>query len=469
MPNIQAFRGVRYDLGRVGGLSAVVAPPYDVIDAGLQQRLLDRHPHNIVRLILGADSPADTEQDNRYTRAARLLRQWRRDGVLFTEGDPAVYACHQTFCIDGVEHTRRGVLCRVQLERWAEPGDGAEPNTAGIYPHEETHGRAKADRLKLWRACRANLSPIFGLYPDDDNGAQSLLESAIAGVTPLEATEAGPEDGVGAGSDATTTRLWPVTDVQVINRLQAALGAKPLYIADGHHRYETACDYRDELARQQGGPLPAGHAAASVLAMCVSMSDPGMVVQPTHRLLRGAPEMTAEGLIEKLGGCFSCESAGTGPERAQDVWELVAAEGDQRMIGLYTAADQRWTLCRLQAEGEQRMARLAPERSAEWRGLGVSLLHRLVADDLLGVPPGVAPKYVRSIPEVVAGLIQGDGAGRDLTGQQATGGRFNLAAIVMPATLDHIRRLAALGERMPAKSTYFYPKVPSGLVINPLE
>src|SRR5262245_61957717 len=148
MPDIQAFRGIRYDLGHVGSLSNVVAPPYDVIDAELQRALYAKHPANVVRLILNRDEPGDDERSNRYTRAARLMRSWLREGVLFAEADPAVYVYHQLFSEGGDAFTRRGFMCRVRLEPF---GQGQ------IYPHEETHGAAKSDRLKLWRACRANL------------------------------------------------------------------------------------------------------------------------------------------------------------------------------------------------------------------------------------------------------------------------------------------------------------------------
>src|SRR6476619_6500751 len=173
MPHISAFRGIRYDLGHVGSLSNVIAPPYDVIDAALQKQLYDNHPANVVRLILNKDEPGDDEHSNRYTRAARLMRAWQRDGVLFHEADPALYVYHQVFTEAGTQYTRRGFMCRVRLERFGE---------GNIYPHEETHGAAKADRLKLWSACKANLSQIFGLFPDETNDAQNVLELAIAGV-----------------------------------------------------------------------------------------------------------------------------------------------------------------------------------------------------------------------------------------------------------------------------------------------
>jgi uncharacterized protein (DUF1015 family) len=344
-------------------------------------------------------------------------------------------------------------MCRVRLERFGE---------GNIYPHEETHGGAKADRLKLWKALKANCSQIFGLYPDDANTAQEILEEAIRGVAPLEAT-----DHLGV-----LHRIWPVVDIHVSTQVSGAMGGLPIYIADGHHRYETACNYRDELAAEmaaRGEQLDAEHPANFVMMMCVSMSDPGMIVLPTHRLFRGLPKMTAAELKEKLGSCFDFEDAGQGAERAPGLWEEIEMEGEQGTLAFFTAEDQAWTIARLNMAGQKRMAEVASDHCADWQGLGVSILHRLVMDTLLDQPNLPAPKYVRAIDEVVEGLQHGDAAGRDHTGQMGSGGRFELAAMVMPATVEHIRAISNANERMPAKSTYFYPKLLSGLLFNPLE
>ncbi|MCC6492622.1 MAG: DUF1015 domain-containing protein [Pirellulales bacterium] len=453
MPSISAFRGIRYDLGHVGSLSDVIAPPYDVIDPQLQDQLYKKHPANVVRLILNRDEPGDNEHSNRYTRAARFLRNWLREGVLFTEGDPAIYVYHQEFDLGGRTVTRRGFMCRTRLERFGE---------GNIHPHEETHGGAKADRFKLWKACRANLSQIFGLYPDPANEAQNILERALIGQTPLVAA-----DHLGV-----VHRVWPVTDIALINQVAAAMAGKPVYIADGHHRYETALNLRDDLSAelaQRGGQLSPEHPANFVLMMCVSMSDEGMLVLPTHRLFRGVPAMTADDLKAKLGDRFTTEPAGDRPDRATTLWDEIEAEGEQGTLGFYTAEDNRWTLARITDAGRRRMAEISPDHCAQWQGLGVSILHRLVMDSLLNLPNLPAPKYVRALHEVPAGLKEGDAAGRDLTGQEGGGGRFELAALVMPATVEHIRAISNAGERMPAKSTYFYPKLLSGLVINPIE
>jgi uncharacterized protein (DUF1015 family) len=433
MSDIQAFRGLRYDLGHVGSLSDVIAPPYDVINAELQDQLYKKNPANVIRLILNRDEPGDNDGNNRYTRAAGFLKNWRSEGLLFAESQPAVYVYHQVFNYDGQEFVRRGFMARCRLERFGQ---------GNIFPHEETMSGPKQDRLLLTRACKANLSQIFGLYPDTQNEAQDLLEAATAGQTPLEAV-----DHLGVIS-----RVWPVTNLNTISKLTALLGSKPVFIADGHHRYETACNYRDELAA--AGPLPPQHPANFVLMMYVGMSDPGLIVLPTHRLFRGLTAMTSTQLIEKLGPCFKTRVAGEGSDLAQTVWEEIETEGDQGTLGLYTQADERWVLTRLTDEGRKRMAEVASDHTADWQGLGVSILHRLVIDTLLAAPDLPKPKYVHLVQEVVDGLDTGE---------------FPLAALVMPATVDHIRTISGHGERMPAKSTYFYPKLLSGLVINPLE
>jgi uncharacterized protein (DUF1015 family) len=433
MPVIQAFRGVRYDLGHVGSLQDVVAPPYDVIDPQLRERLYKRHPANVIRLILNREEPGDDPEKSRYSRAARFFRNWQSEGVLFTESDPAVYAYHQQFEYAGNLVVRRGFMARVRLERFGE---------GRIYPHEETMSGPKADRLLLTRACRANLSQIFGLYPDPQGDVQQVIEESISGVVPLEAA-----DHLGV-----VHRMWPVTDLNVISKVAARIGPRPVFIADGHHRYETACNYRDELAA--AGPLPDQHPAQFVLMMLVAMQDPGLVVLPTHRLFRGIPPLTSADLAARLESAFETRVVGEGADLASNVWEAVETANEPGTLGLFTAQDERWTIARPTAQAETRMAELAADHSPAWRRLGVSLLHKLVIEDRLGVRNLPKPDYVHLVDEVAAGLETGE---------------YPLAALVMPATVEDIELISSGIERMPAKSTYFYPKLLSGLVFNPLD
>jgi uncharacterized protein (DUF1015 family) len=440
MPIVAPLRGLRYDPKHVGALSQVIAPPYDVIDAALQNELYERHPANVIRLELNREEPGDDERSNKYTRAAKFLREWRKQGVVMQEPAAALYVYHQEFEVEGRSFVRRGVMARVRLERFG---------TGSIHPHEETMSGPKQDRLLLTRACRANLSQVFGLYPDPAGEVQAVLDAAVEGQPPLEAT-----DHLGVRS-----RMWPVSAEGMATKVAGLMGPKPVFIADGHHRYETACNYRDEVAaawaaEHDGQPLPDDHPANFVLMMLVGMSDPGLVVLPTHRLFVEPAVATLKDLQARLGDAFVTRPAATGPEAAPAVWAEIEAENEQGTLGLYTAGDRTWTLARITPAGRARMDAVAADHGPAWRSLGVSILHRLLVGELLGAKQIPTPGYVHLVREVVEGLGTG---------------KYPLAALVMPATVADIRAVSETGERMPAKSTYFYPKLASGLVFNGLE
>jgi uncharacterized protein (DUF1015 family) len=433
MPEIQAFRGIRYDLGHVGSLSDVIAPPYDVIGPELQKQLYERHPCNVVRLELNRIEPGDDEADNRYTRAARFFKNWRSEGVLFQESDPAIYVYHQEFTLGGRTYLRRGFTARLRLSPFGE---------GQVFPHEHTMSKPKLDRLMLTVVCKANLSPIFALYSDPREETYRTLETAIAGRIPLEAT-----DHLGVAH-----RIWPVIDVGVIAAVAAQMGPRPVFIADGHHRYETACKYRHET--YESGSLRPDHPANYVLMTFVAMEDPGLVILPTHRLFRNAPAMTAPQLVARLGDCFTARGGGEGPEQAPAVWDEIEIGGGQGTLALYTRDDRQWTIVEITDAGRAKLAAVAADQNDEWRQLGVSILHRLLLETLLGCPPSEETKYVHCAEDVVEELGSGE---------------FPLAALVMPATVDHVRTISLQGHRLPIKTTYFYPKLAAGLVINPLK
>jgi uncharacterized protein (DUF1015 family) len=433
MAEIHAFQAIRYDLGHVGSLGDVVAPPYDVIGPEEQNALYEKHPCNVVRLILNRKEPGDDEANNAYTRANQFLKNWLTEGVLFTESDPAIYVYNQQFTFEGVDYNRRGFICRLRLSRFGE---------GQVFPHEETHSAAKADRLMLSTTCKANLSQVFGLYPDAKCEAQGILEKAIIDKTPLEVV-----DDLGV-----THRMWPVNSPMVIAKVVEAMGNKPIFIADGHHRYETACNYRDQVAEM--GLLTPEHPANFVSMQCVAMDDPGLAVLPTHRLFEGLPDMTADELSEKLAPYFNTRIAGEGPELADQIWEEIQTGDSQGTIGLCNRSDKKWVIAELTEAGMEKMAEVAAEHSPEWQALGVSLLHRLILETILSATDLPKPTYVHLIEEVISGL-QSD--------------KYPMAAVIMPATVDDVRAISLAAERMPAKSTYFYPKLLSGLIINPLE
>jgi uncharacterized protein (DUF1015 family) len=436
MAEIQAFRGYRYDLGQVGALGDVVAPPYDVIDLSLQQALYDRSPYNVIRLILNKEEATDKEGSDRYHRAARFLRDWQRDGILRQDSARSLYIYQQQFEIEGHRFTRQGFMARVRLEHF---GQGR------IFPHEETLPGPKADRLRLFRATEMNLSPVFGLFPDEANDIAAMLDAAVKQSAPLEAT-----DHLGV-----IHRLWPISDQHVSAQLTVFMGPKPTFIADGHHRYETGLQYLEErrAAHDPQAIHPDG-AVNFILMMLVGMSDPGLVILPTHRLVSGLPPFTSEQLQDLLSKYFRLEKISHGESGARSAWARIEAAGDQALLGIGTVADDAWHIGHYTG-GAEVMDHLASDHSPDWRGLAVSLLHVLVLRKLLGEKLGKNPElsYVHLLREV---------------NEAVATKKCQLAILVPPATMANVQQIAGNLEKMPPKSTYFYPKLLSGLVFNPL-
>jgi len=434
MAEIQAFRAYRYDLGRVDALSDVLAPPYDVIDPELQQQLYDQSPYNAVRLILNKEEANDSPANNRYTRAAACLRDWQSDGILLQDSARSLYVYHQEFEVEGRRFTRKGFLARVRLEPL---GQGR------IYAHEETLSGPKADRLRLFHATGMNLSPVFGLYPDEERKLQGLLDETVRNVLPIEA-----RDHLGVLS-----RFWPVTDHRVVSEAAGLMGPKPIFIADGHHRYETALRYFHEC-RQRGENSGKTTPAEFVLMMLVGMQDPGLLILPTHRLVSGLPDLTADRLRRVLADYFQMETVGRGEEGARDTWDLIETNGGQGILGFGTVADGQWQTARFRKP--EAMAELTAEHSPAWRRLAVSVLHVLVLDRLLSQALGCHAncRYVHLLQEVTD----------DIANKSC-----QLAVLVPPAKMSQVEEIAGNLEKMPPKSTYFYPKLLSGLVFHSLK
>lgn len=429
MADIRAFRGFRYDLGKAGALAEVVCPPYDVIDPALQQKLYDASPFNAVRVELTRDDPATGE--DKYQLAARTLNGWVFDGALQQDTARSLYVYEQEFTAEGTTYTRRGFLARVRLEPFG---------TGRIFPHEQTLSGPKADRLKLYHATGFNISPVFGLYPDESNEVAAALEAVVKHAPPLAA-----KDHLGV-----TNRLWVVTDSAVISKVIGLMGPKPVFIADGHHRYETGLKYLEE--QRAGGTVQDDEAPANYcLMMLVGMSDPGLIILPTHRLVSGLPAVTREQVKAAVSGHF--EVVGEF-DTAEACWEHVQLEDLQTVLGFGTVADGKWLAVKLR-DGTA-MATLASDQSAEWRGLAVSILHKLVLEKLVPEKVGGEPKctYVHLLKEVT-----------DAVAAKAC----QLACLVPPCGMEHVEEIAGNREKMPPKSTYFYPKVLTGLVFHSLK
>ena len=248
----------------------------------------------------------------------------------------------------------------------------------------------------------------------------------------------------------------------MIAKVSELMQDKPMFVADGHHRYETAANYRDLVAKEQG-PLPNDHPANFVMTMLVGMSDPGMIVLPTHRLLRGTERFSSAEITARLAGTFDCEIVAGGLDAANTVWSNMESADDQGLIGLYACKDDTWVLCKANAGAAAKMEMLSANQSKDWQGIGVSLLHRLVIDELLQAKGHPKPTYVHDVDELVHAM-RGEGSQAESDSDEP----YTLAALVMPAKLSHVEAISLHKERMPAKSTYFYPKLLSGLTFNPL-
>jgi len=420
--DIAPFRGVRYT-PQAGPLEQLVAPPYDIISPAEQQDLLDRSPHNVVRLILNPERPQDDEEDNRYTRAAACLRQWLAEGVLAPDPEPALYVYDQEFAVKGRACLRRGLLSVVKLE---ELGKGA------IYPHENTLAGPKADRLKLMSACEANLSAVFSVFPDDDGRIAAALSDAASQAAGDGSPRVEAPDGVHT--------LRPIAGAGDIQRIQALMAPKPLFIADGHHRYETAWAYRERLIRERGD---AG-AADYVLMLHVPMSDPGLVILPTHRVLRNVPGLDKDAFANACMPFFQVEDIPC------PVGELRI---DRRQFIVYFGCSNGCLSLRLKDDG---LAITGASGSRALHLLDVSILRNLIFGKVLRLDADAFAQsddiaYVHDSAEAQA-LVDSQG--------------WTAAFMLNPTGIDEVQHIASAGERMPPKSTYFYPKLLTGLALH---
>jgi uncharacterized protein (DUF1015 family) len=433
MATVRPFRALRYNTRDPLSVALVTAPPYDCITPDEQDELYRTHPHNIVRLILGKDNAGDNARHNKYTRAADLMAKWRKTGILVRDSQPAIYFYQQEFEVEGKSHLREGFLARVGLEEFG---------TGKIFPHEETMPGPKEDRLKLMRATHANTEPIFGLFPDTTNAVTAMFRDA-AMCEPIVQTV----DGSGV-----VHRLFGCVDERLVKRIVEAMAEKPIFIADGHHRYETALAYKHER-EAAGDKIGPDHPVAGILMLCVSMHHPGLAVLPTHRILSGLPNLTTESLRKATEEHFAWQefigAEATSPRIAE---HLKAAPG--HAFGLWTRDTSKAFLLTL--KDPKVMDALAADHSKAWRRLDVAILERvLLKNDLPKAldTAGLKLSYVH-LAQQAFDAVHEDGA--------------DAALVLRPLPVQSLQEVAQSGERMPAKSTYFYPKALSGLVLNPL-
>ena len=432
MAKIFPFRGLTYDPGKTDDFSRVVAPPYDVISPEHQAELYDRSPHNIVRLDFCRDADP-------YETVPRRFREWQEDGTLVPEEAPAIYYLSQEYRLqDGIPRERRGFIALATLEDFG----------GGIHGHEATMAEPKEDRLKLMLACDAQFSSILALYTDEKPTLTNALRAHVSSRKPNVEAKLG-EFG--------TSRLWAVTDPELIGMLQAVLSERAVFIADGHHRYEAACAYRNRRMSERPGAT-GDEGFNRVMMYFANLEEEGVVILPTHRLVRELPDVSVPELEEKLRRHFHVETfPGNADGRRQFLDTLEHPRQGQRLLGASFKDDPRYLVLRLR-DGET-MQQLAPAMSAELRDLDVTTLHVLLMEHILGVSTRNAVNtdavaYTHDAEEALA---------------EVENGGCLAAFILNPPSAGEMIDVSLTGDKMPQKSTYFFPKLVTGLVIHKVE
>ncbi|MDP7162539.1 MAG: DUF1015 domain-containing protein [Phycisphaerae bacterium] len=428
--DIRAFRGWRYRMSDDRDVSTLIAPPYDVVSAGCKRALLAGCERNIVAVDLPHVPPEQAGPDRAYARAAETLDQWKAGGLLVQDERPCVYLYQQTYTWAGKTHTRRAIICGLRV---TESG-------RDVIPHEHTFDGPKADRLKLTEHTRMQLSPIFAFYRDPRGQVADLL------ARPAEAAPSahGRLDGVDQS-------IWAVSEPDVIASIAEVLRDSPIYIADGHHRYTTAVNYADAL--RESGQIDADHEANFVMFALVAQDDPGLLVLPTHRIVRDLESDFTLGALMDRAAAFHWRPCEPAEVDLADADAFLRPHGAGAMAVIGPRAKESW-IARL--KDASAMVAAAPDQCEPWRRLDVAALHRLILAEALAPwrRGELSIDYTPDGAEVLAACADG---------------RAQLGLCLQRTPLAAVVDVADAGAVMPHKSTYFYPKLATGMVLKPLE
>ncbi len=436
MAEIRPFRGLRYDRSVVSDLSNVICPPYDIIPPALHQELHDRSEYNFIRIEDAKTLPEDTPADNKYTRAATTLQRWLKDGVLLPEDKPACYLHDHFFPSQGKTIRRRGLTVRVRLQEWEE---------MIIRPHEGILAAAKDDRLNLLWSLQVNTSPVLAMYEDKGERLASLLNSQSIKKPVIDVSL----------TDGERHRIILITARETVNRITRHFLDLPLYIADGHHRYTSALTYRREKMAYTPGATT-DDPFNFVMMTLVSFTDPGLEILAPHRLIRGVPKSTIDGLEGRLKEFFEIQRLSL---QKRDLWsdvDKLMTDGENvRFACVMTGADY---LCVLTLKQESIDANTMPYFHTElYRKLDVSVIDHIILEKILGLGIGGTDEakinYFYNRQDAMDRVVKGE---------------YQLAFFLKPVRPELIKAVADAGDKMPRKSTYFYPKAPAGLVVNTL-
>ena len=424
MAEIKAFKGMRYS-GDAGAICQLCCPPYDIISDAQRQEFLDTNPNNIIRLEL-------PKGDEPYKTASEILKMWQDKGVLVKEDKPAIYIYEEEFTAYGVRKSIKGIIARVKVEEFSK---------GIILPHEFTLSKAKEDRFNLMKATNCNFSQIYALYMDEAHTTLNTIDDNSKDDAVLEFTD----------NDNVTHRLWIVTDEAVIEKLVADFADRKLYIADGHHRYETALNYRNYC--RENGISKEGDAQDYQMIYLVDMEHPGLVVFPTHRLVRDLESFNKENILEQCKDYFEVEEKSDVENMEKDL-DVLYQQG-KKAFGFFCGGDS-WV--QLTLKSFDSIKELLPDLSKASQELDVTVLHTLILEKIFGIDKEnmanqINLTYTKYFREAIDGVNNKE---------------FQCAFILNPTRVTEIRDVALAGEKMPQKSTYFYPKMITGMVMNEL-
>jgi uncharacterized protein (DUF1015 family) len=441
MAEVIPFRGIRYNPRFISDLAEVVTPPFDVISAREQQQYYDRHPHNFIRLILGKTFAKDTLHDNRYARAAAYLDSWLKEGIFIQDDAPAFYLTSVAFQFKTKTLQRYGLIALVKLEPFEK---------GVVLPHEKIFSKVKLDRLDLMKACRVNFSPIFAIYPNDD-GLMDVIKAKVSGRK-AQADFTFPR--------GTRHHIWRITDPSLLAAVTRQMKDQMLFIADGHHRYETALDYQAWLEKKDG---QAGlvRPADYVMMYLSSMEDPGLIILPAHRMFKNIPDAKLGSFISSAEKFFAVREFPFSPGKRQEVQSELSAHlrrhRAKTIIGVFMKNTTRFYLLSLKPGTMTRL--FETELPGVLRNLDVTVLTRLLLIKILGFDQKELDDEKRV----------GYASAGDQAIEAVAEGRFDIAFILNPTRINQVRQVAEAGLIMPRKSTYFFPKVPAGQVFYALD
>ncbi|MBE0446632.1 MAG: DUF1015 domain-containing protein [Actinobacteria bacterium] len=430
MAEIRAFKGFLYDKDVIEDLAAVVAPPYDVISDEEQRRLLNENKYNVVRLILPQGSSGDSSKNSKYMRARNTFIEWLEKGVLVRDTEPATYIYEQEYTVRDARKKRVGFIALAKIEDFS---------TGRIKAHEKTLKGPKADRLRLLRACGTNFSQIFSLFSDPEQKIDNILYKHMGGKPRIDIE-----------IDGVSHRLWTLRDPEAISSITELMRDKPLFIADGHHRYETALNYRNEMRQITGdnsGKAPFDY----TMMMFVNMDSDGLTILPTHRALKNLPKINRSKFRNNLEHIFEIEQLSS----VEEVMSGLARNADLHCIGIYLG-DNTYYLLKIR-DADSIVELLDESKSRAWKLLDVTILHHVIINRILGFGGTNIENSIKFTTDEHEAVLL------------VTDGKYQMAFFLNPTRVGDIRDIAGASEVMPQKSTYFHPKLLSGLVFNKLE